>query len=335
MTYSRPWLSFDEQLQQLKDRGMLVTDDEAALSYLKRIGYYRLSAYWYPFRHFDVLIKENGSLGTTASNNFVANTHFTDTTELYLFDKKLRLLLTDALERIEIALRVDIAYNLGKQDTFGHITEAALNRSFTRKLINGKNITQFAAWINKYRGLVERSKEDFVRHYHTNHGHELPIWVAVEVMDFGGLSQLLSLMKVPDQQAIAERYQLTDWKILRKWVYCLSYLRNLCAHHSRLWNRNITSRPAKANGSNYNPDWYKRLRDDTETLSRPFILIAIVRYFMSVICPNSEWHTRLISLLNEFPNQQSDRKLSIKDMGIPHEWNNLQEWIEQKIKAPA
>ncbi|MGB1091986.1 MAG: hypothetical protein ACPGYX_07675 [Oceanobacter sp.] len=54
MTYSRPWLSFADQLAQLKSRGMRVTDDAAALSYLERIGYYRLSAYWYPYRHFEV-----------------------------------------------------------------------------------------------------------------------------------------------------------------------------------------------------------------------------------------------------------------------------------------
>lgn len=81
------------------------------------------------------------------------------------------------------------------------------------------------------------------------------------------------MMKVSDQQTIANRYGLNGWKLLIKWVYCLSYLRNLCAHHSRLWNRNITSRPPKrAEGIG---DWHSELTAQTETLSLPFILIAI------------------------------------------------------------
>lgn len=333
MPYTRPWLSFEQQLQKLKERGMQVSDNDAAISYLKRIGYYRLSAYWYPFRKFEMTIQADGSITSSVTNQFVDKTHFTDAVELYLFDKKLRLLLTDALERIEVALRVDIAYVVGKHSTFGHIEESSLNTSFTRKIIQRKGISRFDAWVEKYRGLVSRSKEDFVRHYHDKHGAELPIWVAVELMDFGGLSQLLGLMKVADQREIAEKYQFSDWKHLGKWIYCLSYLRNLCAHHSRLWNRNITSRPPMSRG--FRQEWYQTLTENVDTLSRPFVLIAMVRYLMSAICPNSGWHTRLIDHLESFPTQSSDRKLSINAMGIPHEWDDWKEWIEQKIKAPA
>lgn len=334
MTYTRPWLSYEQQLQQLKDRGMKVSNDTAALSYLERIGYYRLSAYWYPFRHFEIVQDATTQrLSSVITDQFVANTHFTDAVELYLFDKKLRLLLTDALERIEVSLRVNIAYHLGKHDTFGHIHESALNPSFTRKPSGPSGKTRFDNWTTKYRGLVDRSKEDFIAHYHQTHGPELPVWVAVEVLDFGGLSQLLALMKVPDQQAIAGQYHLNNWKLLNKWVFCLSYLRNLCAHHSRLWNRNITSRPPKqANGID---EWYGQLTASTTTLSRPFVLIAIVRYLMSSICPKSEWHQRMESLLDSFPKQHSDRKLNITGMGIPEEWDNWREYWQHKIKAPA
>ena len=334
MTYSRPWLSYEQQLQQLKDRGMQVSDDAAALSYLERIGYYRLSAYWYPFRHFEVVQDaESKRPRSVSTDTFVANTHFTDAAELYLFDKKLRLLLTDALERIEVSLRVNIAYHLGRHDTFGHIHESALNPSFTRKPYGRNGMTNFENWVSKYRGLIDRSKEDFIAHYHKTHGPELPVWVAVEALDFGGLSQLLAMMKVPDQQAIASQYGLSNWKLLNKWVFCLSYLRNLCAHHSRLWNRNITSRPPKQTQGM--DEWYSQLTANSDTLSRPFVLIAIVRYLMSAICPNSEWHIRIEQLLSSFPEQQSDRKLSVWDMGIPREWQNWKDYWQHKIKAPA
>lgn len=122
MAYNRPWLSFQQQLEQLKQRGMVVTNDAAALDYLQRIGYYRLSAYWYPFRHFrPEQNPETGLIEVKAQNDFVDKTQFIDAVNLYLFDKKLRLLLIDALERIEVSLRVDIAYLLGKRGSFSHI----------------------------------------------------------------------------------------------------------------------------------------------------------------------------------------------------------------------
>ena len=122
MVYSRPWKSFPEQLELLQSRGMVVTDEAAALDYLARVGYYRLSAYWYPFRKFE--LEQNsgtGKLSTKAMDAFHKDTHFVDAVRLYLFDKQLRLCLADALERIEISLRVDLSYLLGKRSSFAHV----------------------------------------------------------------------------------------------------------------------------------------------------------------------------------------------------------------------
>ncbi|HAA45036.1 MAG: Abi family protein [Halomonas sp. 54_146] len=89
MGYSRPWTSFSEQLELLKFRGMVVTDEAAALDYLQRVGYYRLSAYWYPFRKFEV-VQDNktGKLSTKAMDEFQPGTQFVDAVHLYLFDKQ-------------------------------------------------------------------------------------------------------------------------------------------------------------------------------------------------------------------------------------------------------
>ena len=114
MTYSRPWMKFAEQLALLKSRGMDVGSEQAALSYLERIGYYRLSAYWHPFRVWMMQQHaDSGRIASVRTDKFMTGTHFVDAVNLYLFDKKLRLIVLDALERIEVALRVDIAYLLG------------------------------------------------------------------------------------------------------------------------------------------------------------------------------------------------------------------------------
>ncbi len=196
MVYNRPWKSFPEQLELLKSRGMVVTDEAAALDYLQRVGYYRLSAYWYPFRKFEVVQDSNtGKLATKAVNEFQPGTQFVDAVHLYLFDKQLRLKAMDALERIEVALRVDIAHLLGKRSVFAHLDPDQLHPSFIRKkLRNGQ--TNFAKWEDKCQNLQRRSKEDFVKHYRAKHGEPFPIWVAVETWDFGAVSQFFAMMRV-------------------------------------------------------------------------------------------------------------------------------------------
>ncbi|SER66283.1 Abortive infection bacteriophage resistance protein [Azotobacter beijerinckii] len=324
MAYNRPWKSFADQLELLKSRGMSVTDEAAALSYLERIGYYRLSAYWYPFRVFKVAQDPaTRALSTVRTDRFEADTQFVGAVELYLFDKKLRLQVMDALERIEIALRVDIAYLLGAHDTFAYLTANSLHPSFANKIGKRTKKSAFDTWQEKYSSLLARSKEDFVKHYRANHGPDLPIWVAVEVWDFGAVSQLLAMMKVADQQRIAAKYGVSDWKVFQSWVRSLSYLRNLAAHHSRLWNRNVTDQPSLPRQGEI--AWCDDFIGKADLIAKPFLLLAIARHLVKVVCPHSEWHVRLKKHLEAFPQQHSRRKLSIADMGVPAGWESW--WI--------
>jgi abortive infection bacteriophage resistance protein len=123
----KPWQSFQDHLENLVDHGLLVDNPKAALNYLQRIGYYRLSGYWYPMRVTD----KNRSTpdNPVRSSHFIPGSHFEDAVRLYVFDKKLRLLALDALERIEMALRVDIAHLLGKLDPLAHENPSWLNSS--------------------------------------------------------------------------------------------------------------------------------------------------------------------------------------------------------------
>ncbi|EGN75240.1 abortive infection bacteriophage resistance protein [Idiomarina sp. A28L] len=325
MTYNRPWKSFPEQLELLKSRGMIVTDETAALDYLERVGYYRLSAYWYPFRKFEITQgNETGKLSTKALNEFHADTQFVDAVHLYLFDKKLRLYLADALERIEVSLRVDLSYLLGSRDPFAHVKNIKehFHPTFSnRPFYKGSQQSNFDAWLTKYRGLVSRSKEDFVRHYHDHHGKELPVWVAVELLDFGAISQLFSMLNVKDQKTIALRYGVPNWQVFKSWLYSLSYLRNLVAHHSRLWNRNITSKPMLPQQGEIS--WCDYFIGTADYSFKPFLLLSITRMLVKSICPRTQWHKRVLEHLKEFPEQHSNKKLNLNGMGITEEW---EEW---------
>lgn len=317
--YARPWKSFADQLELLKARGLHVHDEVRTLAWLQRVGYYRLSAYWYPFRVFrHEQDAATGVIRSVRTDDFMPETTFSDALNLYLFDRKLRGLLIDALERIEVSLRVEVAYRLGKSDTFAHLHEKSFHPTFRNRLDPRTGMTAFAGWQQKHQGLVQRSKEDFVKHYREKHGPDMPIWVAIEVWDFGAVSQLLSMMNVPDQQDIAARYGDVDWKVFASWVRALSYLRNLVAHHSRVWNRNMVSYPTPPSAAW--PAWGGAFEGRRELLTKPFLQLAVVRHLVSVICPGSRWPDRMAAHLAEFPLQTSKRQLSVSDMGAPDGW---------------
>jgi abortive infection bacteriophage resistance protein len=318
MNYARPWVSFPDQLELLKSRGLEVSDEKAALSYLERMGYYRLSAYWYPFRVWTMQQDANSRQIThQRTDQFMAGARFVDAVNLYLFDKKLHLIALDALERIEVALRVDIAYLLGERNTFAHLDASELHPGFSGKMLkNGK--TQHQAWCERHEQLVTRSKEEFVKHYHQKHGPDLPIWVAIEVWDFGTMSQLFAMMKVADQERIAAKYGVADWKVFQSWLRSLSYLRNLVAHHSRLWNRNVVDQPKLPTPGTL--AWCDTFAGKNDLLAKPFLLLSISRHMVRIICPGTEWHLRIAEHLRAFPVQPITQPRSIADMGAPPGW---------------
>jgi len=115
-TDPKTWKSHQEQLDILKARGMAVPDEARALDFLKRVGYYRLSGYFFPFRQG----AEDDAGNFFRKDEFIEGSSFDKVIDLYLFDRKLRLLALDAIERIELAVQVDIAHLLGRYDKYAH-----------------------------------------------------------------------------------------------------------------------------------------------------------------------------------------------------------------------
>ncbi|OEC49297.1 abortive phage resistance protein [Aeromonas sp. ANP5] len=330
MAYSKPWLSHREQLNQLQQRGMTVTDEEAALDYLERIGYYRLSGYWYPFRERSgevVLLSEQGrkpqKVRTTrlVMEGFKPGSRFIDAVELYVFDKRLRLLTMDALERIEIAIRVDISHTLGHLDPFAYLKPEYLFTDFCQKLDSKTGLSEHHAWLASHARLIGRSKEEFVKHNKNRYGLPLPIWVACEVWDFGTMSMLYAGMRPEEQDQIASTYGITNGRVFASWLRSLNYLRNVCAHHSRLWNRNIADQP-KLPSSSAIP-WIAEYEHNEHALARCFLLLRICRHLLIHINPNSTWPQRMREHLEEFPDLEH-LGLNVAGMGAPANW--LESW---------
>lgn len=123
---------------------------------------------------------------------------------------------------------------------------------------------------------VEESSDEFLKHFARNYKDfpNVPIWMLTEVMSMGALSRLYKGMRndtkagFEDKQLIANESSM-HYKQLQDWLHVLTYVRNVCAHHSRLWNRELAIRPEKSRNANWLPP--KTPRND-----RIFIIILMV-----------------------------------------------------------
>lgn len=318
-TYNKPYRTFEQQLNLLKSRGLEVTNDAMALEYLQRLGYYRLSGYWYPFRK--LIPNQLKPTRPQRFDEFMLGAKFQNAVELYVFDKKLRLLILDAIERVEVAFRVEIAYLLGEKDRFAYNNTSLLHGNFTKKIDPRTGKTKHQEWLIKHDHLISRSKEDFAEHYKIKYGLPLPIWVAIELWDFGLLSTFYKGMTVKDKAVIAAKYNIPDWQIMESWLRCLNYVRNVAAHHSRLWNRNLIDQPKLAKiGEMPTFDSYI---GKTHIVSRVYIILCILAYFMQRVCPRSSWQVRLTDLMGSFPKAAH---INLSDMGFPTDWEQHVFW---------
>ncbi|MDP2221567.1 MAG: Abi family protein [Hydrogenophaga sp.] len=312
MSYPKPWLSLEQQLDNLQARGLLVSDRDKALRCLQRMGYYRLSGYWYAFRERSgpccLLNKqrsgksqEKGEL--LALDTFKYGATFQNAVDLYVFDKELRLLAMDALERVEIALRVDVSHTLGQLDPFAYLRPELFHSTFSHILNKDSGITRHHEWMSKHAQLILRSKEEFVSHNRSKYGFPLALWVACEVWDFGTLSTLFGGMREAKQDAIAARYGVSNGRVFASWLRSLNYLRNVCAHHSRLWNRNIVDQPRLPSVAEM--PWVDPFAHSGHALARCFLLLRVLRQLLGVINPTSSWPSRMKERSGIVPRSES------------------------------
>lgn len=298
MKFSKPALSFEQQLDLLIRRGMVIGDREAALRHLQHISYYRLRAYWLPYEV---------PAATEGDHAFKPGVSFESILDLYSFDRKLRLLVMDAIERVEVSIRARWVYVMSVR--YGP-------HSYLDGLLF-KKVTDHAKSLTKLQEELERSKETFVLHYNDKYTEpELPpIWGISELLTFGQLSQWFKNIKDASVRVeIAKPYGL-DEQLVRSFAHHLSYVRNVCAHHMRLWNREATigmklpARPAWL-GAALNHEQPKRL----------YNTLLVLAYLINIISPGSRWRTNLLALFDEHP------AVNLNQMGFPADWKSAPVW---------
>ena len=316
--YQKPYLSVTQQISKLQGRGLFIDDLAKAEGHLSKIGYYRLSGYWHPMRESRIVRDASGARRVEICDTFRPGAQFSHVVDLYVFDKKLRLVMLDALERIEIALRADIALLLGKRSPWAHREAKFLHGQFSKpRAGKPSKLDDFNSRADQ---REQNAKDDFAAHYRRKYSDPMPIWIAVELWEFGTLSHFVSGMRVQDQDTIAARYGITR-DTLRSWVWTLSFVRNICAHHGRLWNRAMVAQPMDPKGANV--PLLDHLAGQRSALERFYGAAAITRYFQRQINPNSTWGARFVEIFRTFPDAPG---ISLKNAGFPENWRTLPIW---------
>ncbi|WP_448006462.1 Abi family protein [Agromyces bauzanensis] len=323
MEYDKPHLTFQRQVDLMQSRGLLIADAQRAERLLARVGYYRFSAYTYPLRALLPASTPRETSVQFRGADFLPAASYELAEELWAFDRRLRLLLLDALESVEVALRVRVAYVLGRASTFAHLTPGVLDDSRMRAGASG--ISDFQRWQANYERAVSKtaSSEDFIRHYREKYDGKLPIWVAVEVLDFGMTASLFGFMTQRDQTEVARAFGVRSGRTFEKWLKTFNYLRNVAAHHARLWNRTLTYGIGRipeglADGLSYMDTIGGRRR---RKLYVPATVLASV---VRVLDHDTSWPARFVELMEQFPH---DGLVSIeRDMGFPSGWAERWPW---------
>lgn len=296
--FAKAATTFAEQMALLQRRGMVIQDAAEAEHHLRHINYYRLRAYWMPFEV---------PCAAAGDHQFAGGTQFEDVVRLYAFDRKLRLMVLDAIERFEVSLRTQ----------WSHVLATQLGPHAHMDPNNFRDPVVYQTALADLQREFHESRETFAQHYRkTYDAPDLPpVWVSCELLTLGRLSRWYSnLASRPIRRAISQPLGI-DENILTHAAHHLSYVRNLCAHHSRLWNRVAGIALVLPN----------RPIDLTLTLNaqepkKVYNTLVVLLWLLKHISPGSVWRQGVRQLLAD------NAHVNLTAMGFPQGWETRPLW---------
>lgn len=298
MIYEKETLTIDQHIQQLQQRGLVIEDKNEAIQWLKNVSYYRLAGYWWSMQRDKVL------------HTFKQNSQFKDVISLYNFDRDLRILLFDVIEKIEISLRTKLIYHLSHE--FG---------AWWFQNVNLFSDTQaFIKTLSSIQQELERSKDTFIKEHNKKYKDDLrfpPAWKTLELTSFGSLSKLYGNLKntIHSKDTIAVEFGAVNHTYLPSWLQSIAQIRNYCAHHSRLWNKNLPGTPKIL--SNPPNNWIENVPSDKQKI---YIHLCIMKYMLDIIEPNNVFGLNLENLLKKYPTVDQNA------LGFKENWQNESLW---------
>lgn len=326
--YDKQAMSLDDLIDRLGERGLQISERDRVARYLRHIGYYRFSPYSIPFQQ------------GRPDHVFRKGTAFDDVLGLYVFDRALRLLVLDALERVEVAVRSALTDHMSTKhedphwytsdshfrDRSSHAGLLRIVRETSERRLSGaaEPTSQPAAGDGERNpevedpGLLYRSAlEHYLMTYETP---DLPpSWLMVETLTIGQLATMIGNLRITsDRTAIARSVGVTE-PVLRSWLRTYVRVRNICAHHGRLWNVGLGVYPAIPNSSRIS---WLRGEDALPERSRKrlYPVLVSLQTLLDTVSPRSSWARRLHDLVSTSP------PINRAGMGIPQGWSDDEFW---------
>ncbi|MFQ3254413.1 MAG: abortive infection bacteriophage resistance protein [Loktanella salsilacus] len=308
MRFTKAPTTIEEQIALLRERGLEIPSEDLARRWLMTVGYYRLSAYWLPFEK----VPEDGQ---TRSKQFRQGVRFEEVVDIYTFDRKLRLLVTEAIERIEISVRSRWTNRL----TLKHGAHAHMNPEL---FVSGwKHARMIAALADR----TSESREVFIEHYREKYSapYMPPLWAITELMTFGELSKWVEATDDARlRSAVARDIGLPTQETLTGTLQLLSYTRNICAHHGRLWNRKTVKRAPNIKRFRDSLTWDEEAIEGQLQLSnRIYNVLTLLVLLMRHQASDTTFPERLRGLIEARKEEQKGA------MGFPEDWSTRPAWV--------
>jgi len=306
---NKPPFTIADQIALLKQRGMLFQNETIATQFLTNISYYRLKGYWWDMQE------------DTALHNLKPNSYFEDAINRYNFDRNLRLILFDAIERIEIGLRTKMTYHLSHSYTGLWYLDPSIFENNTLT-INGITKTIHLHTLDELNKEFKRSQEIFIKdHRNRFPNQDADAWKIMEIASMGTLSKLYKNLKhqLPEKATIAKEMGLNFHSELSSWLESITYVRNIIAHHSRLWSRNMVKRPIE-HLNNPIGQWFTHPLVQVQS-KKPFLIISCMIYLCNHLNSGHLIKTKILDLIAKNPN------LPIYKLGFLNDWENEPLWL--------
>lgn len=293
--FSKTYTSPEDLVKLLMKRGLQVSNMEKATAYIRNIGYFRLSAYFYPF------LKKPKNL-----HQYKKRSTFNKVLKLYRFDRKLRLIMFNEIEKIEVAVR----------STIVNIVCAETNDPFW--MTNAKYFAsspEFHETMKLIKKEYDRSREDFIKHFKQKYSEQYPpAWELAEILPLGVITRIYgNIRDFRTQKKIAKRFDL-NIPVFESWMTILTLTRNSCCHHARVWNREYTIKALRM--KKMQRPWI----NNNVGQNRVFFNLTIIKYFLDIISPSNHLKHNLLELFEKYPS--ADRKA----MGFPQDWEKEEIW---------
>ncbi|QTX03398.1 Abi family protein [Agromyces archimandritae] len=324
--YAKPWLSIDEQIDRLSARGVIVTDRARTAELLRTVGYYRLTGYLYPSRSSETFLDEGGRERIRVLNTYREGTTVEAADRLIDFDRELRLLVLDGVERIEIALRTQIGYTVGRLGAFAHQDASAFVAAFDEPRIDtvtgAARASRLEEWLVRVQERRDSSDEAFVAHFRTKYDDQMPIWALTELLELGHLSRLYAGLRNDLATEIAGAFGVPTKRLMESWIATINYVRNIAAHHARLFNRKLVTAPKRPKPALV-PLLAHLSESDAPKQFGSYSALAVMAYLLRTIDPDGGWAPRAAEHLRAFPEHAV---LDIGSMGVAPGWLEQHLW---------